>query len=133
MNAKVMTRFAVFAVAGSLLAGCATQQGTNTAVGTGVGAGTGAALGAIFGGFDLAFQKRIVQRLGIGEIENRWALASGGRWETAGVSGARSGVEVGAKFGAIYARFAFGYGVLDASQGDVAAVLGGESYGAFEG
>jgi outer membrane protein OmpA-like peptidoglycan-associated protein len=50
MNAKIMTRVAVFAVAGSLLAGCATQQGTNTAVGTGVGAGTGAALGAIFGG-----------------------------------------------------------------------------------
>ncbi|APA87001.1 OmpA family protein [Paraburkholderia sprentiae WSM5005] len=50
MNGKIMTRMAVFAVAGSLLAGCATQQGTNTAVGTGVGAGTGAALGAIFGG-----------------------------------------------------------------------------------
>ncbi|MBC8749624.1 MULTISPECIES: OmpA family protein [Paraburkholderia] len=50
MNAKIMTRMAVFAVAGSLMAGCATQQGTNTAVGTGVGAGTGAALGAIFGG-----------------------------------------------------------------------------------
>ena len=43
MNAKIMTRLAVFAVAGSLLAGCASQQGTNTAVGTGVGAGTGAA------------------------------------------------------------------------------------------
>ncbi|OLL33084.1 hypothetical protein BTH42_03855 [Burkholderia sp. SRS-W-2-2016] len=50
MNAKIMTRVAVFAIAGSFLAGCATQQGTNTAVGTGVGAGTGAALGAIFGG-----------------------------------------------------------------------------------
>jgi outer membrane protein OmpA-like peptidoglycan-associated protein len=50
MNAKIMTRLPVFAVAGSLLAGCATQQGTNTAVGTGVGAGTGAAIGAIFGG-----------------------------------------------------------------------------------
>jgi len=50
MNAKIITRFSVFAVAGALLAGCATQQGTNTAVGTGVGAGTGAALGAIFGG-----------------------------------------------------------------------------------
>jgi outer membrane protein OmpA-like peptidoglycan-associated protein len=50
MNAKIMTRLAVFAVAGSVLAGCATQQGTDTAVGTGVGAGTGAALGAIFGG-----------------------------------------------------------------------------------
>ena len=50
MNAKNMTRLAVFAVAGSLLAGCATQQGTDTAVGTGVGAGTGAAIGAIFGG-----------------------------------------------------------------------------------
>jgi outer membrane protein OmpA-like peptidoglycan-associated protein len=50
MNAKIMTRFAVFAVAGSLLAGCASQQGTDTAVGTGVGAATGAAIGAIFGG-----------------------------------------------------------------------------------
>ncbi|RZF28857.1 OmpA family protein [Paraburkholderia sp. UYCP14C] len=50
MNARSMTRVAVFAVAGSLLAGCATQQGTNTAVGTGVGAGAGAAIGAIFGG-----------------------------------------------------------------------------------
>ncbi|WP_233800258.1 OmpA family protein [Paraburkholderia sp. HP33-1] len=50
MNAKIMTRIAVFTVAGSLVAGCATQQGTNTAVGTGVGAGTGAAIGAIFGG-----------------------------------------------------------------------------------
>jgi len=50
MNAKIMTRLAVFAVAGSLLAGCATQQGTNTAVGTGAGAATGAAIGAIFGG-----------------------------------------------------------------------------------
>jgi outer membrane protein OmpA-like peptidoglycan-associated protein len=50
MNAGIMTRVAVFAVAGSLVAGCATQQGTNTAVGTGVGAGAGAAIGAIFGG-----------------------------------------------------------------------------------
>ncbi|KXU89392.1 hypothetical protein CI15_09660 [Paraburkholderia monticola] len=50
MNAKIMTRVAVLAVAGSLVAGCATQQGTNTAVGTGVGAGAGAAIGAIFGG-----------------------------------------------------------------------------------
>ncbi len=50
MNAKIMTRLAVFAVAGSLLAGCASQQGTDTAVGTGVGAATGAAIGAIFGG-----------------------------------------------------------------------------------
>jgi outer membrane protein OmpA-like peptidoglycan-associated protein len=50
MNAKLMTRISVFALAGSLMAGCATQQGTNTAVGTGVGAGVGAGLGAIFGG-----------------------------------------------------------------------------------
>jgi outer membrane protein OmpA-like peptidoglycan-associated protein len=47
MNAKNMTRLAVFAIAGSLLAGCATQQGTNTAVGT--GAGVGAAVGGITG------------------------------------------------------------------------------------
>jgi outer membrane protein OmpA-like peptidoglycan-associated protein len=45
-----MTRLSALAVVGALLGGCATQQGTDTAVGTGVGAGTGAALGAIFGG-----------------------------------------------------------------------------------
>jgi outer membrane protein OmpA-like peptidoglycan-associated protein len=50
MNAKIMTRLTVFAVAGALLGGCATQQGTNTAVGTGAGAAVGAGLGAIFGG-----------------------------------------------------------------------------------
>jgi outer membrane protein OmpA-like peptidoglycan-associated protein len=50
MNTRILTRLSVFAVAGALVAGCASQQGTNTAVGTGVGAGTGAALGAIFGG-----------------------------------------------------------------------------------
>jgi len=50
MNAKLLTRLSVFAVAGVLVAGCASQQGTNTAVGTGVGAATGAGLGAIFGG-----------------------------------------------------------------------------------
>jgi outer membrane protein OmpA-like peptidoglycan-associated protein len=50
MNANIMTRFTVFAVAGALVAGCATQQGTNTAVGTGAGAGLGAAIGALAGG-----------------------------------------------------------------------------------
>jgi outer membrane protein OmpA-like peptidoglycan-associated protein len=50
MNTKLLTRLSVFAVAGALVAGCATQQGTDTAVGTGVGAATGAGLGAIFGG-----------------------------------------------------------------------------------
>ncbi|SAL27052.1 ompA family protein [Caballeronia terrestris] len=50
MNAKLLTRLSVFAVAGALVAGCASQQGTDTAVGTGVGAATGAGLGAIFGG-----------------------------------------------------------------------------------
>jgi outer membrane protein OmpA-like peptidoglycan-associated protein len=50
MNAKIMTRLSALAVVGALLGGCATQQGTDTAIGTGVGAGTGAALGAIFGG-----------------------------------------------------------------------------------
>ncbi len=50
MNAKIMTRLSVFAVVGALLAGCATQQGTNTAVGTGVGAGLGAGIGALIGG-----------------------------------------------------------------------------------
>ncbi|GLU35423.1 OmpA family protein [Trinickia caryophylli] len=50
MNAKIMTRLSVFAVAGTLLAGCATQQQNNAAVGTGAGAALGAGLGAIFGG-----------------------------------------------------------------------------------
>jgi outer membrane protein OmpA-like peptidoglycan-associated protein len=50
MNSKIITHLSVFALAGALLGGCATQQGTNTAVGTGVGAATGAGLGAIFGG-----------------------------------------------------------------------------------
>ena len=50
MNTKIITRLTVFAVAGALLGGCATQQGTNTAVGTGTGAAVGAGLGAIFGG-----------------------------------------------------------------------------------
>jgi outer membrane protein OmpA-like peptidoglycan-associated protein len=50
MKAKIASRLVVFAVAGTLLAGCQTQQQTNTAAGTGIGAATGAALGAIFGG-----------------------------------------------------------------------------------
>lgn len=50
MNTKLMTRLSVVALVGALLAGCQTQQGTNTAVGTGAGAATGAAIGAIFGG-----------------------------------------------------------------------------------
>ncbi len=50
MNAKMLTRFSVIVVAGALVTGCATQQGTDTAIGSGVGAATGAGLGAIFGG-----------------------------------------------------------------------------------
>lgn len=50
MNTKIATRLSVFALAGALLAGCATQQGTNTAVGTGTGAALGAGIGALAGG-----------------------------------------------------------------------------------
>lgn len=50
MNAKIMTRMSVLTLVGALLAGCATPQGTNTAVGTGVGAGLGAGIGALIGG-----------------------------------------------------------------------------------
>jgi outer membrane protein OmpA-like peptidoglycan-associated protein len=50
MNAKIISRLTVLAVTGALLAGCATQQGTNAAVGTGVGAGLGAGIGALLGG-----------------------------------------------------------------------------------
>jgi outer membrane protein OmpA-like peptidoglycan-associated protein len=50
MNAKIVTRLTVFALAGSILAGCATQQQTNTATGTGIGAALGAGIGALAGG-----------------------------------------------------------------------------------
>ncbi|PMS14830.1 hypothetical protein C0Z18_29855 [Trinickia dabaoshanensis] len=50
MNAKIVTRLTVLAIAGSILAGCATQQQTNTATGTGIGAALGAGIGALAGG-----------------------------------------------------------------------------------
>lgn len=50
MNAKIVTRLTVFTVAGALLAGCATQQQSNTAAGTGIGAALGAGIGALAGG-----------------------------------------------------------------------------------
>ncbi len=50
MHAKSLTRLAVLAVAGTLVAGCATQDQTNSAYGTGIGAGVGAAIGALAGG-----------------------------------------------------------------------------------
>ncbi len=50
MQARTLTKLASVFAAGVLIAGCATQQGTNTAVGTGTGAAAGAGLGAIFGG-----------------------------------------------------------------------------------
>lgn len=49
MKKSTTVQFASLALAASLLAGCATQQQTNTAVGSGVGAGIGAGIGAIFG------------------------------------------------------------------------------------
>ena len=49
MNMKIATRLSVFALAGALLAGCATQQ-NNAAVGTGTGAALGAGIGALAGG-----------------------------------------------------------------------------------
>ncbi|CAN7469142.1 OmpA family protein [Trinickia sp. LjRoot230] len=50
MNTKIITRLTVFTLAGAILAGCATEQQNNAAVGTGAGAALGAGLGAIFGG-----------------------------------------------------------------------------------
>ncbi|MEK6350858.1 MAG: OmpA family protein [Burkholderia sp.] len=50
MNTKIATRLSVFALAGALLAGCASPQGNNTAVGTGAGAALGAGIGALAGG-----------------------------------------------------------------------------------
>ncbi|OZI77740.1 OmpA family protein [Bordetella genomosp. 12] len=50
MRDQISKRFAVVGVVGAmLLAGCATQQQTNTAVGTGAGAAVGAGVGALVG------------------------------------------------------------------------------------
>lgn len=45
----MLKRIAVVAASGVLVAGCATQQQTNTAVGTGAGAAVGAGIGALIG------------------------------------------------------------------------------------
>jgi outer membrane protein OmpA-like peptidoglycan-associated protein len=45
----IFNRIAIVAASGALLAGCATQQQTNTAVGTGAGAAIGAGIGALIG------------------------------------------------------------------------------------
>src|SRR5689334_1795604 len=50
MNAKLITRLSVFAIAGAVLAGCSTEQAANTAVGATGGAATGAAIGALAAG-----------------------------------------------------------------------------------
>ena len=50
MKTRLMTQLSTLAVAGALLTGCATEQGTNTAIGTGAGAAGGAAIGALLGG-----------------------------------------------------------------------------------
>ena len=114
MNAKVMTRFAVFAVAGSLLAGCATQQGTNTAVGTGVGAGTGAALGAIFGGLLLSLEQGIKNLLRIVQLEKRRRAPAGKGGEAVRISIAGSGVEIGPERGPVYPSFILCHCILQA-------------------
>ena len=50
MNSRTMfNRIAVVVVSGGLLAGCATQQQNNTAIGAGAGAAVGAGLGALIG------------------------------------------------------------------------------------
>ncbi|GAB3626375.1 membrane protein [Pandoraea terrae] len=50
MDKNTLRVSAVVVAAAALLAGCQTQQGTNTAVGTGVGAAVGAGLGNLIGG-----------------------------------------------------------------------------------
>jgi outer membrane protein OmpA-like peptidoglycan-associated protein len=50
MQTKTVTQLSALTLAAALLAGCATQQGTNTAVGTGIGAAAGAGIGALIGG-----------------------------------------------------------------------------------
>lgn len=50
MNKNTLRASALVLSVAALLAGCETQQGTNTAVGTGVGAAVGAGLGNLIGG-----------------------------------------------------------------------------------
>jgi outer membrane protein OmpA-like peptidoglycan-associated protein len=50
MHEKTMTRMGALAVAAAIVAGCATQQGTNTAAGAGVGGVAGALIGDLVGG-----------------------------------------------------------------------------------
>ncbi|AKC69892.1 MULTISPECIES: OmpA family protein [Pandoraea] len=50
MNKNTLRASALVLVSAAMLAGCQTQQGTNTAVGTGVGAAVGAGLGNLIGG-----------------------------------------------------------------------------------
>lgn len=50
MNAKLVMRLSAIAVAGAVLAGCATEQGNNQVVGAAGGGAAGAALGAAIGG-----------------------------------------------------------------------------------
>ena len=68
MHSRTMLkRIAVVAASGALLAGCATQQQTNTAVGTGAGAAVGAGIGAVAGGligYNWKVVKDDVQRSG---------------------------------------------------------------------
>jgi outer membrane protein OmpA-like peptidoglycan-associated protein len=49
MKQRTTVHIATFALAASLLAGCATQQQSNTAVGTGLGGAVGAGIGALLG------------------------------------------------------------------------------------
>lgn len=50
MNVTLITRVGAFAVASAVLAGCATQDGNNTAIGAASGGALGAALGEAIGG-----------------------------------------------------------------------------------
>jgi outer membrane protein OmpA-like peptidoglycan-associated protein len=49
LNSKTSRLLITGGLAAALLAGCATQQGTNTAIGTGAGAATGALIGGLVG------------------------------------------------------------------------------------
>jgi len=50
MNAKLVIRLSVLAIAGAVLTGCANQDANHAMEGGGMGAAAGAAMGAIFGG-----------------------------------------------------------------------------------
>ncbi len=72
MNAKLITRLSVLAIAGAMVAGCATGEGTRTAEGAAGGAAAGAGVGALVGGGHGAAVGAGVGAVVGGVVANAW-------------------------------------------------------------